>query len=137
MFQSIQAQDSKENWVSVSVNASETLYINVTGISVYTEDDIYVWVLQETKEPIIMDGIEADIYKTKTYYLINKKMMRYSIMQVMYFDNHDNILKSYTYNHSMENIEFKYCTPIMLSSEVEKILLKCKEYIHGTTINEK
>jgi hypothetical protein len=128
-----QAQDIKENWVAISITESEALYISVTGISIYTGDDIYVWALQETKDPLTMDEIDSDIYKTKTYYLINKVLMRYSIVQVMFFDKNDNILKSYSYDHNMDNPEFKYSTPIVHGSDVERILAKCLEYIPTTT----
>ena len=125
----IYAQKSNENWVGVDIENQSALYINVTGLSNFTGDDIYVWTLEETKEPMSLDGVEGDIYKTKTYYLINKKLQRYSIMQVMYFDENDNILKSYSYEHNSDNPDFKYSTPILKDSEMEKIFIKCLEFI--------
>jgi hypothetical protein len=135
-FASAKAQELKENWVAVSTSASETLFINVTGISIFSGDDICVWTLLESKTPTNMDGIDGDIYKTKTYYLINKTLRRYSISEVMYFDEQNNILKTYSYNHNTDNSEFKYSTPILHGSDIEQILLKCLEYIPSTSKTE-
>ena len=126
---SVFAQGSKENWVPVSMANTSALYINVTDLSSFTGDEIYVWTLQETKESLSMEGVDGSIYKTKTYYLISKKLKRYSIMQVMYFDENDNLLKSYSYDHNTDNTNFRYSTPIMKDSETEKIFAKCLEFI--------
>ncbi len=130
------AQESKENWVAVDIENQGSLFINVSGLSNFTGDDIYVWSLTETKEPITIDGVDGNIYKTKMYYLINKNLRRYSILQVMYFDENDNILKSYSYDHNTDNPDFKYSTPIMKDSDIEKIFLKCLEFIPSVNGNQ-
>lgn len=123
------AQTSAENWVPVTTDKEKTTYINVNGLSAFKENDIFVWVLQEMSSPISMDEIDGDIYKSKTYYLFSKELKRYSIMQIIYYDEKGNVLKHYSYERNMENPNFKYSSPIISDSETEKVLEKCLEFI--------
>ena len=124
-----QAQSSSENWVSILSEQDKSLYINVTGLSGFQDDEIYVWTLEDTKSSISMEEVDGDIYKIKTYYHINKKLFRYGVVQIIYYDKNNNVLKSYNYNRDTENPDFIYNFPIVKNSDVYKILAKCLEYI--------
>ena len=126
---SSKAQNVNENWVSVSIENEKSLYINVTGLSEFQGNEIYVWSLEEVNPPLTMEEVNGDIYKIKTYYHINKELFRYGIMQIIYYDKNNNVMKHYNYNRTTENPEFIYNYPIIKNSDVYKILVKCLEYI--------
>jgi hypothetical protein len=123
------AQSANENWVPVAAEEGSTTFINVTGLSSFQGEDIYVWSLQEFKPPVIMDEEVGEVYKQKTYYLFNKEQKRYSIMQILLYSDNDNILKSYNYDRNMKIKDFKYSLPIMTNSDADKIFMKCMEII--------
>ena len=123
------AQNANENWVSVSVENDKSLYINVTGLSKFQGNEIYVWSLEEVNPPLTMEEVNGDIYKIKTYYHINKELTRYGIMQIIYYDKKNNVMKNYNYKRTTENPEFIFNYPIFKNSDVYKILAKCLEYI--------
>ena len=125
----LEAQTSSENWVAVSVENDKSLYINVTGLSEFRSNDIYVWSLEELNTPLTMEEVNGDIYKIKTYYHINKEHTRYGIMQIIYYDKNNNVMKHYNYSRTTENPEFIYNYPIIKNSDGYKILVKCLEYI--------
>jgi hypothetical protein len=125
----IKAQSESENWIPISIETEKTLFINIAGISNYTGEEIIIWALQEMNPPLIMEEVHGNIYKVKTEYSINKKLLRYSITQIIYYDDKGNILKHYTYGHNSTIVEFKYNYPITKDSDVSKILSKCKEII--------
>ena len=125
----LHAQSSVENWVSVSIENDKSLYINVTGLSEFQDNEIYVWSLEEVNPPLTMEEVNGDIYKIKTYYHIDKELFRYGIMQIIYYDKNNNVMKHYNYNRTTENPEFIYNYPIIKNSDVYKILEKCLEYI--------
>jgi hypothetical protein len=129
-FFHLYAQSEKENWILIEVNNENKIYLNSVGIDVFKGEDIYVWVLEENDPPIMIEGINTKIYKTKTYYLLNKDLKRYSIIQVIYFDSKNNVIKSYSYDRETDNPDFKYSSPILIDSTVEKILIKCNEVIN-------
>lgn len=126
------AQSDKENWILLDVNYPNKIYLNSAGVDVFKGDDIFVWVMEENIPPLMVEGISTKIYKTKTYYLLNKEFKRYSILQVIYYDSKNNVIKSYSYERKTDNPDFKYSSPILIDSVVEKILLKCNEIINGT-----
>lgn len=123
------AQTTSENWVSVSIENEKSLYINVTGLSEFQGNEIYVWSLEEVNPPLTMEEVNGDIYKIKTYYHIDKELFRYGIMQIIYYDKNNNVMKHYNYNRTTEDPEFIYNYPIIKNSDVYKILEKCSEYI--------
>jgi hypothetical protein len=131
MIFQIQAQSEKDNWILVDDNSSSRTYINTVGLEVFQGEDIYVWAMEENDPQIEIEGINAKIYKTKTYYLLNKNLKRYSMLQVIYYDTKNNVIKSYSYERKTDNPDFKYSSPILIDSVVEKILLKCNEVINA------
>ncbi|MCL4549982.1 MAG: hypothetical protein M1495_15590 [Bacteroidetes bacterium] len=119
-----------ENWVPVTIDSEGSLYINVTGLSSFQGNEFYVWTLEETKKPITIDEVDGDIYKTRTYYLFNKQSGRYSILQIIYYDEKDNVLKSYSYNVETDNPDFRFNHPLFKNSDIEKVYQKCIEIIN-------
>ena len=126
---SIASQTNNENWIPVRVEDQNKIYINESNLSCTQKDDIYVWVLEEFNKPIELEGIDGKVYKTKTFYLMNNGMMRYSILQIILFDEDKNVLKSYNYEHNSELTDFKYNTPILKDSNAEAVLNKCLEIV--------
>jgi len=127
---------ASDNWVPVSIEEDIYLFVNVSGLSSFTGDEIFVWSLQEMDPPMTMEEVNGDIYKVRTYYHINREINRYSIKQIIFYDEKDNVLKQYSYDHKSDKPEFKFNYPIIRNSEVDKILLKCMEYV-GPSIEKK
>ena len=132
----LHAQMASDNWVPVSIEEDIYLFVNVSGLSSFTGDEIFVWSLQEMDPPMTMEEVNGDIYKVRTYYHINREINRYSIKQIIFYDEKDNVLKQYSYDHKSDKPEFKFNYPIIRNSEVDKILLKCMEYV-GPSIEKK
>lgn len=128
-IQIIKAQTTPENWISVSIENDKSLFVNVTGLSKFQDNEIYVWSLEEVNPPFRMEEVKGDIYKIKTYYHINKELFRYGILQIIYYDKANNVLKQYNYNRKTEIPEFIYNYPIIKNSDAYKILAKCLEYV--------
>ena len=103
------------------------IYINESNITDSHGDDIYVWVMEDHSEPISLEGIEGEITQIRTYYLLNHKKMRYSILQVIYYDKDKNVLKSFSYEHNSNITNFRYSAPILKNTDIETILTKCLE----------
>ena len=118
-----------ENWVPVYSDEDRSCFVNVTGLNAYQEGDIFVWVQEEFNNAFRMEEIDEKIYKVKSYYMINREYKRYSLMEVIYYDEDNNVIKSYSYERKFDNPEFKYSSPIVNNSEMEKVLTKCLEVI--------
>ncbi len=125
----LSAQNVKENWELIAVKAGSSISIDLNGLDKYLEDDIYVWALEEHASPVVIESVPKKIYKTKTYYLLNKKLKRYGIIQLLYYDEKGNILKHFTYSSGVQDKSYKYSYPILHGSNVELILDRCLEKI--------
>lgn len=134
-FNTLYAQTYKDNWLPVKVDNGEKIYINTNGLTISKEGDIYVWVLEENDPPVTLEAVNNKIYKTKTYFLLNKKLKRYSILQIILYDNKNNVIKGYTYQRNMDNKDYRYSSPIMEGSNVEAVLLHCLKQVESANKN--
>lgn len=123
------SQKMKENWVPIATKGSDKVYIDVAGLESFTGDDIFVWALTEHATPITIESIESKISKTKSYYLMNKRLMKYSILYIIYYDNANNVLASYDYNRNTNVEVYQYNYPIWENTVEYAILKKCLEII--------
>lgn len=123
------SQSVEENWVTVDKLESQSIYINTTGLKFFKEDDIYFWTLEVHEPPLIIESVDGKIAKTKTYYLVNKKLKKYSIMDIIYYDNDDNVLANYSYKRNMENEKYKYNYPLMDDSQMSIIFNEVLKYV--------
>lgn len=123
------AQDVVENWVPTDKIYGSKIYVDIEGLSQYSGDDFWVWALQENNPPLELDGIRREIYKTKTYYLINKELRKYSIAQVIYYDEDDNVITSFSYKINKAIPKFKYNYPIYPGADLDFIITKCLDYL--------
>ena len=119
---------ANEDWVLVSSSGNSTTYMNIKDLSSFTGEDVYVWTMEKHNPPFELESVGGDIYRTKTYYLFNKELQRYSLLQVIYYDEDDNVLKSFSYDRAPTNItSYKYNFPVFRGSDQEIILQKIYE----------
>ncbi|MCX7875326.1 MAG: hypothetical protein N2321_04055 [Melioribacteraceae bacterium] len=117
----------KEDWLKISDN-DKLIFIDKLNI-VKLDNEINVWVFEQYKKPIDLEEVEKDIYFVKTKYVIEKEILRYKIDDVIYYDRYKNVVKSFHYNSSYNDLIYRYNLPIIKNSEMELIYLKCIEIL--------
>lgn len=120
----LQAQDKEANWVRIPFDYSSRMYMDVNNIQKFNSNDYYVWTLEENFPPVTIESVEEKIYSTKTFYLFNNKLNKYSIIEVIYYDKSNNVLNSFSYRRETEIESYKYNYPISESSLESEILKK-------------
>lgn len=110
-----------DEWELISSSRNSTTYINTKDLSSFKGDDVYIWVMEKHNPPIVIETIDSRIYKTKTYYLFSKQYQRYSMIQIIYYDVSDNVLKSFDYQRDTDIPTYKYNFPVMYGSTEEII----------------
>ncbi len=129
IFTQVLGQKIQEDLVPVTTEGSDRIYIDAKGIDNFTGDDIFVWVSFEHSNPIVIESIEDKIAKTKSYYLFNKSLLKYSILFIIYYDENNNVLASYDYSRKSDIEAYQYNYPIWKNSDEALILEKCLELI--------
>ena len=137
IFWQISGQKTQEDLVPVPTRGSDNIYIDVEGLDSFTGDDIFVWVTSEHGTPIVIESIEEKIAKTKSYYLFNKSLNKYSILFIIYYDEDGNVLASYDYSRKSDVEVYRYNYPIWQNSDEEFILQKCLDIIELSNIGTK
>jgi len=124
------AQGSKAKWVPVDIEGQDKVYVDIAGIENFSGEDIYVWTLTEHSIPIVIESISEKIYKTNTYYLLNTRLNKYSLLYIIYYDFSGNVLESFDYGRNTKVEIYQYNYPIWKASTEEKILNICLKYIN-------
>ena len=57
--------------------------------------------------------------------------MRYSLLEIIYFDEKDNVLNSFSYRRNTGSQEYQYNYPLIDNSIEAAILKKCFQFIEG------
>ncbi|MEI7811320.1 MAG: hypothetical protein WCJ01_02720 [Ignavibacteria bacterium] len=116
-------------WVAVRNRNNLNVRIDISTLRNIRNDDILVWSLETHKEPIVIDDISKRVFRTKTRFLINKALLKYSILEVVYYDSLNAVIKNFNYSNSVKMTPGTYSYPVLKNNIVEDILLKCIEYI--------
>ena len=131
VFSSISfSQNNTELWKPINFDPEKNIYIDLAGLEHFTEDDIYVWVLEEFTEPFELESSNEEIFTAKTYYLLNKELNMYSILEIIYYDEKDAITEYYNYWRNTDIESYKYNYPIMPGSVESSLLENCIDYIN-------
>ena len=128
----INSQSLKENWVPLSSANGSTIYLNSEGIIEYNNGDLFLWVLQKYSNPIKIESVNGKIYSSKTYYLFNKDLKRYSFQQIIYYNEKGDVLTSFSYGTTATAQPYRYNYPIMPNTNEELILSKAIELTPST-----
>ncbi|WKZ68293.1 MAG: hypothetical protein QY331_10040 [Melioribacteraceae bacterium] len=115
---------SEDEWELITRSGHSVTYMEKRDLSGFKGNDVYVWVMEKHNPPIIIESVDGRIYKTKTYYLFSKEYQRYSMIQIIYYDEKDNVLKSFDYSRKTDIPTYKYNFPIMRGSTEEVIFQK-------------
>ena len=126
----LKSQIVEDSWAPILYNG-ELIYVDLKNIDSFQGDEIYVWTIERLAEPLRMEDIEDDIYTAKTYYLINKKLKRYSLLEIIYYDTDHNVIKDYTYKSTTDDPDLKYNYPIYDNSLVDLVLQRCLREIES------
>lgn len=127
---SANAQISTADWEKVE-NVKENILIDKDGLTSFTGEEIFVWVIQEFDDEQEMEILGKDFKKTKTYYQLNKNIKKYNIIEIIYYDEDGNVLKSFTYDVKKSEGTTIYNYPIMDGTMMSAILSKCVSIINA------
>ena len=125
------SQKLTEELVPVVTEGSDKVYINAVGVENQTASKTKTTMATSLSTPITIESIENKISKTKTYYLLNQKLVKYSILFIIYYDDSNNVLASYDYKRNTNVEAYQYNYPIWDNSVEHAILNKCVNIIEA------
>jgi len=122
---SVSAQSKNNDLIEVKSDSADKIFVLKSSVKLLGKDEIHAWTLQLHNIPLTIESVDEKIYKTKTNYLLNKDIKKYGLLEVIYYDEDDNVLKSFTYKKISEITNYKYNFPIIPGSDMQAVLDTC------------
>lgn len=105
-----QQQEEKHVWKVVNADDGSKFWYDATSIDTMKGDRFNIWILETNQPPKQFEGIEGDVFRSKTLYTINLTIVKYGILKVRYYDMSNKEIFSFNYDQPMppESIRFPY-----------------------------
>ena len=110
-FVSLVAQQSEQHvWKVVNADDGSKFWYDASSIDTTKGDRFNIWILETYQPPKQYEGIEGDVFRSKTLYTINLTTVKYGIMKIRYYDVSNQEIFSFDYDKPMppESIRFPY-----------------------------
>lgn len=114
----IAQQNDQHVWKVVNADDGSKFWYDVSSLDTSSNDRLNIWILETFQPPRQYEGIDGDVFRSKTLYSINLTTVKYGIMKVRYYDMTNNDIFSFDYDNPMppESIRFPY--PITNNSKL-------------------
>jgi len=118
-YVSLSAQQNDEHvWKVLNGDDGSKFWYDVSTIDTINGDKFNVWVLETYKPPRQYDGIDGDVFRSKTLYTINLTTVRYGILKVQYFNMTNQEIFSFDYDNPMPPESIRYPYPVTNDSKL-------------------
>jgi hypothetical protein len=110
-FVSVAAQQSEQHvWKVVNADDGSKFWYDASSIDTTKGDRFNIWILETYQPPKQYEGIEGNVFRSKTLYTINLTTVKYGILKIRYYDVSNQEIFSFDYDKPMppESIRFPY-----------------------------
>ena len=108
----IYAQEHVNMWKPLVINDKEKVWYDQSMTDSIKGNKMNIWILQMHKPPLTGEGINGEVYRSKTLYAINLKTVKYGILNVIYYDVSNKEMYNFKYNIDDYPENLKYSYPI-------------------------
>jgi hypothetical protein len=103
-------QEDQHVWKVVNADDGSKFWYDVSTLDTTKGDKLNVWILETNQPPRQYEGIDGDVFRSKTLYTINLVSVKYGILKVRYYDLNNKEIFSFDYDNPIppENIRYPY-----------------------------
>jgi hypothetical protein len=105
-------QEEQHVWKVVNADDGSKFWYDATSIDTARGDKFNVWILETYQPPQKYEGIEGEVFRSKTLYTINLTSVKYGIMKVRYYDLNNREIFTFDYDNPMPPESIRYPYPI-------------------------
>jgi len=109
-------QNEPHVWKVVNADDGSKFWFDASTLDTSKGDKLDVWVLETYQPPKTYEGIEGNVFRSKTLYTINLTTVKYGILKVRYYDLTNNEIFSFDYDNPMPPESIRYTYPITKNS---------------------
>jgi hypothetical protein len=109
-FTILAQQEDQHVWKVVNADDGSKFWYDVSTLDTTKGDKLNVWILETNQPPRQYEGIDGDVFRSKTLYAINLVSVKYGILKVRYYDINNKEIFSFDYDNPLppENIRYPY-----------------------------
>jgi hypothetical protein len=103
-------QEDQHVWKVINADDGSKFWYDASSIDTTSGDRFSIWVLEANQPPKKYEGIEGDVFRSKTLYTINLTTVKYGIQKIRYYNVSNQEIFSFDYDKPMppESIRFPY-----------------------------
>ncbi|HRI47412.1 MAG: hypothetical protein KF721_06235 [Ignavibacteriaceae bacterium] len=116
------AQKEKHVWKPLVINENQKVWYDQTQLDTINTARFSIWLLELHRPLLNLEGVSKNIMRTKSLYLINLEEYRYSLKEVVYYNQANVEIKRFSYTIEEYEEEVKYYFPITNNSIQQKIV---------------
>ena len=84
---SLLAQENDQHvWKVINADDGSKFWYDVSTLDTSGSDRLNIWILETYQPPRQYDGIDGDVFRSKTLYTINLTTVKYGILKVRYYE---------------------------------------------------
>lgn len=115
-------QEEKHVWKVVEAEDGIKFWYDASGLDTIKGDKFDVWILETHRPPVNYEGIDGEVFRSKTYYAINLTTVKYGILKVNYYNLNNEQIYHFDYNKPPQPESIKYTYPITDNSILYHLL---------------
>ena len=105
-------QEETHVWKVINADDGSKFWFDASSLDTTKGDKFNIWILQTNQPPKTYEGIDGEVFRTKTLYTINLTTVKYGILKVRYYNMSNQEIFSFDYDKPMPPESIRYPYPI-------------------------
>jgi hypothetical protein len=105
-------QEETHVWKVINADDGSKFWFDSSSLDTTKGDKFNIWILQTNQPPKTYEGIDGEVFRTKTLYTINLTTVKYGILKVRYYNMSNQEIFSFDYDKPMPPESIRYPYPI-------------------------
>ncbi len=114
--------EDKHIWKPLTAPTGEKFWYDPTTFDSVANDKLNVWILESHRPPLKFEGIEGDVFRSKTLYTVNLTTAKYGLKKIRYYGLTNKEVYAYDYDLYESDDMFTFPYPIILESKIHLVL---------------
>ena len=109
-------------WKVLNLNSGEKVWYDASALDTIKGDRFDIWILEVHRPPKTFEGIEGEVFRSKTLFGINLTTVKYGILKVRYYNIMNKEIYSYDYDNPPPDESIKYTYPVTENSSIHLLI---------------
>lgn len=110
---SIYAQEEEQHvWKVVNATDGSKFWYDASALDTIKGDRFNIWLLETHQPPVKYEGIEGEVFRSKTLFAINLTTVKYGILKIRYYDVSNKEIFRFDYDNPPPPESIRYIYPV-------------------------